>query len=232
MPNRLAALARGTRFLPFVYDYCDLWCDRCPVSSRCLLHAVEQQEGGKRRGGGVAAEIERGIGFARGVLVAMGAQASPVAMLDVRLADPSTAPRTGHPLEWLARHYAVEANAFLTSLGAGSVSPAVESALGVVSWFQVLIAAKIYRACISHCQDADDMPGLRDDARGAAKVALLGIERSIEAFREVGRSMEEPRLGALLEILEALRIGVDLKFPDAREFIRPGLDTPGRGVPC
>jgi hypothetical protein len=232
MHNRLAALARGTRFLPFVYNYCDLWCDRCAVSSRCLLHTVEQQDGGKRGRGGVAADIESGISFARAVLVAMGPQASAVAMLDVRLADPSTAPRTGHPLEWLARHYAMEANAFLTALGAGTVSPTVESALGVISWFQILIAAKIYRACISHCQAVDDMPGLRDDARGAAKVALIGIERSIEAFREVGKSMDEPRVGALVEILEALRIGVDLKFPGAREFIRPGLDTPGRGVPC
>jgi hypothetical protein len=144
----------------------------------------------------------------------------------------STAPRTGHPLEWLARHYAVEANAFLSALGTGPVSPAVESPLGVISWFQILIAAKIYRACISHCQAADDMPALRDDAHGAAKVALIGIERSMEAFNELGRSRDDPRIGALLEILAALRIGVDLKFPDAREFIRPGLDTPGSGVPC
>ena len=232
MHNRLVALARGTRFLPFVYDYCDLWCDRCPVSSRCLLHAAEQDNAGARRRGGVAADIENGIRFARGVLLAMGPPASPIAVLDVRLANPSTAPRTGHPLELLARHYAVEANSFLTSLGAGIIPDTQHSALAVISWFQILIAAKVYRACISYSHAADDMPGLRDDARGAAKMALIGIEQSMEAFDELRASLDDPRIGALMEILEAVRIGVELKFPDAREFIRPGLDTPGCGQPC
>ena len=232
MHNRLVALARATRYLPFVYDYCDLWCDRCPVSSRCLLHAAEQEDKEHPRRGGVAADIENGLRFARGVLLAMGPPASPIAVLDVRLANPSTAPRTGHPLELLARHYAVEANSFLTSLGAGIIPGAHQSTLGVISWFQILIAAKVYRACISHSQAADDMPGLRDDARGAAKMALIGIDQSMEAFQELRTSLDDARIDALMEILEAVRIGVELKFPDAREFIRPGLDTPGTGVPC
>ena len=37
-------LAANPRFIPGVYNYCDRWCERCPLSNRCLNHAMEQAE--------------------------------------------------------------------------------------------------------------------------------------------------------------------------------------------
>jgi hypothetical protein len=40
----LKELARDPRFIPGIYNYCDRWCERCPLSSRCLNYAMELAE--------------------------------------------------------------------------------------------------------------------------------------------------------------------------------------------
>lgn len=41
--HSLRELARDPRFIPGVYNYCDRWCERCPLSNRCLTYAMEQK---------------------------------------------------------------------------------------------------------------------------------------------------------------------------------------------
>jgi hypothetical protein len=40
----LQELARDPRFIPGIYNYCDRWCERCPLSNRCLNYAMELAE--------------------------------------------------------------------------------------------------------------------------------------------------------------------------------------------
>jgi hypothetical protein len=40
----LKELARDPRFIPGIYNYCDRWCERCPLSNRCLNYAMELAE--------------------------------------------------------------------------------------------------------------------------------------------------------------------------------------------
>src|SRR5437660_6093958 len=40
----LRQLANDPRFIPGVYNYCDRWCERCPLSNRCLNYAMEKAE--------------------------------------------------------------------------------------------------------------------------------------------------------------------------------------------
>ena len=42
-PKSLRELARDPRFIPGVYNYCDRWCERCPLSNRCLNYAMEKE---------------------------------------------------------------------------------------------------------------------------------------------------------------------------------------------
>ncbi len=41
----LKELAEDPRFIPGVYNYCDRWCERCPLTSRCLVYATEREDG-------------------------------------------------------------------------------------------------------------------------------------------------------------------------------------------
>jgi hypothetical protein len=41
----LLALAENPNFISGVYNYCDRWCERCPLTARCFLYATEQADG-------------------------------------------------------------------------------------------------------------------------------------------------------------------------------------------
>ena len=43
--KRLKGLASNPRFISGVYNYCDRWCERCPLSNRCLTYAMQIEEG-------------------------------------------------------------------------------------------------------------------------------------------------------------------------------------------
>jgi hypothetical protein len=232
MRNEIIELARDPTFVPHIYDYCDLWCGSCPATSHCLLFRAEEirHRRSHERGQSLEDEIGDGIEFAKAVAEATR---TPIAELDVHLADPASAPRApafGHPLELLARHYALQAGRFLESTGV----EAPEQTLGrqappltVIAWYHVLIAAKTYRALVSAHASGRDPAALGSDASGSAKVALLGIDRSIASFREVAKSDADARIDGLLELLETLRAAIETRFPEARAFIRPGLDANG-----
>src|SRR5436305_14251897 len=34
--------ADDPRYISGIYNYCDRWCERCPLTSRCLVFATEQ----------------------------------------------------------------------------------------------------------------------------------------------------------------------------------------------
>lgn len=66
----------------------------------------------------------------------------------------------------------------------------------------------------------------RHDADGAAKVALIGIDNSLEAWKRLRSHLPEeadPLLDTLAH-LDRLRRAIEARFPNARAFKRPGFD--------
>jgi hypothetical protein len=99
--------------------------------------------------------------------------------------------------------------------------------LEVVGWYQHLIYVKLMRAIRGELLDEpeilDEYP---KDSDGSAKVALIGIDRSIAAWGEI-RNLFPHRSNQIMDILvhlEQLRRKVEKTFPNARAFIRPGFD--------
>ena len=97
----------------------------------------------------------------------------------------------------------------------------------VVGWYQHLIYVKLMRAIrgelLEEPEILDEYP---KDSDGSAKVALIGIDRSIAAWGEI-RSLFPHRSDQIMDILlhlEQLLRKVEKTFPDARAFIRPGFD--------
>ena len=64
------------------------------------------------------------------------------------------------------------------------------------------------------------------DFDGSAKVALIGIDRSLAAWAGMLATLpeEEDNLYKILIHLEQLRRKTEAEFPNARSFIRPGFD--------
>lgn len=97
----------------------------------------------------------------------------------------------------------------------------------VVGWYQHLIYVKLMRAIRGELSEEpeilDEYP---KDSDGSAKVALIGIDRSIAAWGEI-RNLFPHRSDQIMDILlhlEQLRRKVEKTFPHARAFIRPGFD--------
>ncbi len=42
--DRLHDLAQSGKFIPGIYNYCDRWCERCPLTSKCLNFATTEED--------------------------------------------------------------------------------------------------------------------------------------------------------------------------------------------
>jgi hypothetical protein len=104
----------------------------------------------------------------------------------------------------------------------------IRDCLEVVRWYQPQVWVKLCRAAsgILHGELEDGEYALQD-ANGSAKVALLGVERSIAAWAALLTHFpdQEPRILDLLATLTRLLRQVEASFPDARAFLRPGFDA-------
>jgi hypothetical protein len=103
----------------------------------------------------------------------------------------------------------------------------VDDALEVVRWYQHQIYVKLMRAARGSLDDDPEIEaGFQKDSDGSAKVALIGLDRSLAAWGEMRKSLPffESETVRLLVHLERLRREVERAFPEARAFIRPGFD--------
>jgi hypothetical protein len=112
----------------------------------------------------------------------------------------------------------------------------IQDAVEVVRWYQFQIAVKIMRGLARDVsEDGEDYPDGDDeaqtengqsDADGSAKVALIGIERSIGAWARL-RELVPEKSNSILPImlhLEQLLRATEQAFPKAQSFVRPGFD--------
>ena len=104
-----------------------------------------------------------------------------------------------------------------------------KEALEVILWYQVFLPPKLHRALLSKTEEMeteeDDLP---KDSEGSAKIALIGIDRSLSAWGELAAQWEGKgaAIGKIVNHLTCLREMVEKEFPQARAFLRPGFDTP------
>jgi len=103
----------------------------------------------------------------------------------------------------------------------------IQDCFEVIRWYQHQIYIKLCRAASGMIRgELEDSEYFPQDANGSAKVAIIGIERSIAAWGGLlGQFPEQENY--ILDVLVALNRllrQVDEAFPEARAFIRPGFD--------
>lgn len=271
-------MADSERFIDGIYNYCDRWCARCPLSARCRLYALEQQLG--EAGPDIdAADFWAALGtlaasdselfdselvdelsdedFGFGSQDDDGSELLSDELLAEALEREEQVDR--HPLVESATAYGIDVGRWLHDHGDQAKSAKLSSdapitpddVVAVIGWYGMTIGAKLTRA-ISAQMDLDDEASwetesdwrgeaeetaetigevARDEAAGSAKVALLGIERSLGAWTIMRDLMpaRDAEIVALQKRLGRLRRQVDELFPEARTFHRPGFDDRPRG---
>jgi hypothetical protein len=97
-----------------------------------------------------------------------------------------------------------------------------------IQWYQTMIPVKC-RGALNYFSDRsfwDDYPIEERAYNGTAKVALICIQNSIDAWQGVlfWSQDEEKSILPLLEKLIQIKQILEEEFPDAYKFIRPGFD--------
>lgn len=97
----------------------------------------------------------------------------------------------------------------------------------VIRWYQHQIYVKLKRAVSDNFEETGmELDDFQQDSDGSAKVALIGIDRSISAWGKMLEYFQDDKTGIIKQIafLKNLRNRVENVFPNARAFIRPGFD--------
>ena len=111
---------------------------------------------------------------------------------------------------------------------AKSQTETIKDCLSVIEWYETFIHAKFVRALMGKIEDegwAEDN-GFQRDFDGSAKIAIMGIERSMQAWLRLYELLpdREDDFLKILGLLEKLKTMAIEEFPKAMDFKRPGFD--------
>lgn len=238
----LTDLANNPDLISGIYNYCDRWCERCPLTSRCLVYATEQEDDNSFPGNDLRNEAfwqKLSVIFqeTREMIVEWAKEAG-VDLNGSSDEDESRQHRKrqlvdNHPLTKAGKKYANTASDWFRELDqmfeVSENFEQLEDAREVVQWYQYQIAVKTMRALSGRREELEGDPEIVEfpkDSDGSAKVALIGVDRSIAAWRMMQLSLPE-RAASIVPLilqLERLRNRLDKAFPEARDFVRPGFD--------
>ena len=252
MRQTLIDLADNPNFISGIYNYCDRWCERCPFTSRCMVYAAEKEDDD----GDPATRDITNEAFWRKLasifeetkqMMADWAEEAGIDLTQVdEAADEERKRRRSDSrqdeLAVRATEYASTVTKWFTGfdqvLNVTDHIPnetdtdeleRIEETREVIYWYQYQIAVKLMRALSSRSNEAEWPAEEADEAKdsdGSAKVALIGIGRSVSAWRLMQICFPE-RADSIIPMileLERLRQKVEFRFPKALDFIRPGFD--------
>ncbi len=246
MRNHFAA--DTPEFIEGIHAFCDRWCTRCGMTAKCAMAMRDAAPFASAQTADASSGLFQflQVQFQKSALL----WDSRAAVCGTDASRPTGALRSHeHPLfleaqryaslvsEWFhaeepwfdARHKALEVHqhAGLPNESFAEAMLEIRGAAETVGWYQFDIAAKLQHAVeATECPTADSRDSTRETVDGLAKAALVGIDRSIHAWLRLKRYRAElpDSVFALLVQLDRLRRAIDEMFPQARFFIRPGLD--------
>ena len=268
-PTQLRKLAANPKFIPGIYNYCDRWCERCPLSHRCLNYAMEKSEDDGDPAGRdlnnqkfwdklhgsfqltlqmVKEEAEkRGLDLnAPGVEAAAAARERQVRRRAAR----------NRPLAQISQAYGLAVQKWLEKserlfrAKGGELAKKARLEIGrpldeaeeirelveVIQWYHLFIHVKLARAISSQAEEGletdPELKVLLRDGDGSAKIALIGLDRSLAAWSQLRAHFPEQE-DAILDFqvrLARIRQETEKLFPNARSFVRPGFDEDLEGL--
>lgn len=212
--------AEAQRFIEGIYNYCDRWCQRCPFTSRCL-HYAQVQKSGFQESLEETGEDDRQIFEATSGHYLLEASGQYGLVVERWFNRNET-----------ALHQRLQKAKTGSEILSDQLLPEdVEDAIEVIRWYQFLPTAKLVSVlAVDKTEEAARHQPPNDN--GQIKVALIGIDRSLLAWGRVQmfwpeRAREIMRFAGLLS---ELRLELELEFPDARDFLRPGFDEASEHV--
>ena len=263
-PDELLSLADNPQLIPGIYNYCDRWCERCHVTSRCLLYATSPTEADLAKAEDPMAMSLQHVQDSFTLTMQLLQKMAEEKGIDLNAPDYDNSSweedqrlrrlTEKTPFSQHAKKYTVLSKKWLDNSSdllqvkaeelqqlalmdlpdhdAEKDAIMLKDALDTIFWYQFQIYIKIVRAQNSRREDDkdplidDDGAPYPKDSDGSAKVAIIGLERSIGAWGILLRHFpdQETNILAILAVLQHILRLTEEEFPNARAFFRPGLD--------
>lgn len=242
--KHVKAISNDKDIIPGIHNYCDRWCEKCTYTKYCSVFKMEQID--KVKGSNEDTDLnnqkfwdqlsltfDATLDMISEEAKKLGIDLDEVAkeeLFEQEKPKKSDAEMRSYDygtkvFKWLKANKAFfeSKGQSLLTIGNEKVIPFTE-ALEVVNWYSIFISAKIHRAFHNSIIDFGDP--IQNDNNGSAKIALMGIERSMEALSiliEQIPEKEDEILDFLISLAQIKR-KMENQFPDAAKFIRPGFD--------
>lgn len=246
--DKIMEIVANRELIEGVYNYCDRWCERCPMTIHCAVFVMEKAESNSYLSHDLGNEafwqhIQNILKTASELLREMAQEIGVdfdalVSTEDEISRDYLNKEAEEHTLVQQAMQYMKMVKQWFESeeLKTQLESPAaiskpevtnLKDIEEVILWYYTLICVKITRAIEQDLSawpaSLEDMPG---DSDGSVKVALISIDRSIASWWHMRRYFPQQKKQILefLVCLDNLQRATEKAFPKARSFVRPGFD--------
>lgn len=252
-------LAKNPKFISGVHNYCDRWCERCSLTSRCMNFALGEETFADPE----TRDIKNQVFWDKlseifKVTMEMVKETAEELGIDLNTLDTEEAVKQekcnretakNHECARAGKAYGKMVDNWFKSveglfeqkeeelnlklqLELPNANPVEEAAtlsdtVEIIRWYQHQIHVKLMRAIHGSLDERDEiLDDFPKDSDGSAKVALIGMDRSITAWGILNKyfPQRENEILNLLVHLDRLRRQTKKVFPDANSFVRPGFD--------
>ena len=239
-------------FISGIFNYCDRWCERCDFTEVCRTFAMEKEfeqiaeEGANEPDNGKDDEEISEESF----YYASEPDDTDDGPVDDSIFDMDTddyddpdkdffSPQNKaerHPLtvlvdkfvdnshEWIEEQHNLVGNNFTKFVAIGDPDELME-AFEIVLRYHFFVPVKLRRALHSYFE-LEENEEEAYDMNGTAKVMLMAMDDSLAALKVLKRFFKDKKtiIKKLIVQLTEMLTEAEKLFPNARKFIRPGLD--------
>ena len=234
--NRMKEITLQDTYSDTIFNFCDRWCEKCPYTSKCLNYVLSAGESHLENG--ESSNILKNVVDATCLMLDDLLELNGIDVpqfeniILVPVHDPESYPLSIYVKEtvfkihdWLKKNDLFARLNNLLDLGVqlSEKFSRYKESVEVIYRYNFLISAKITRAVAGLLENREYS---HYDMNGSAKIALISIDKLIIAWSCIlteSSQIEDEVLGILIGLTE-IRKRTELTFPDARRFIRPGLD--------
>jgi len=224
-----------------IFNYCNRWCERCKFTDRCTNYQFEKELGfydGKddkeKMIENLGAILSGTLSFLKSKMNEMDIDISNYEEDEKREINQAR----NHPLAILAKNYMKQTSKWMDSnfnyfsdVAAKLFNISRKSFkelnvhLETIGWHMTMIPVKIVRALNPREYD-DDQDFHEHDSNATAKLVFECIDESIASFSFLHEklSKKSDEILDFLTILSQIKAGLEKELPNARNFVRPGLD--------
>ncbi len=245
--NKMDEILKREDLVSGIYNYCDRWCERCTFTSKCMNFLMDQDMNNECNDISNK-EFWEELSLQFEICADMIKENFPDFDFDNSDEPVKMKKEKKSEAEIKAREYGLnvhkwfeENKEFVNQKAESMASVSQEKVLSmidaveVINWYRFFIPGKVFRATRKENEDYSDMDDeLKQtieeansyDSLGSAKIALIAIERSLQAFSFLYTHMPEKEDDVLnfLSDLSVIKRKLSKAVPGAVDFKRPGFD--------